>query len=541
MPSSGPAADGFPWLEATVAELQGLMASGALTAERLVRDYLERIAHVDWSGAQLNSVIETNPDAVEIAKNLDRDRASRGPRGPLHGIPVLIKDTIDTDDRLQTTAGSLALLGSGVARDAFIVRQLRQAGAIILGKTNLSEWYNFRGFNSSEGWSARAGQCLNPYVLDHNPCGSSSGSAAGVAGNMATLAIGTETDGSIVCPASANSVVGFKPTLGLTSRSGVVPVAPSQDVVGPLARTVADAAALLNVLAHSDPRDPLTQSQPAHPDYRSFLDPHGLRGARIGVWRAGVFGYSPDADEVAERALSQLSRLGAVLVDPADIVLPVQAYIDESTIFYVEFKAYLNQYLLTRTKTDIRSLSDLISFNTHHGQQEMPWFGQENFLLAQSQPGLSNPEYLAARTRAKRIVRRVIDSVMTSHDLDAIVSTTLNPPWTNDLVSGNHFATYSASPSCIAGYPSISIPAGYAHGELPVGISLTGRPWSEGTLLKLAYAFEQGAKVRHPPRFVSSLGVKDFIPRQSHRPPESGATVRQQVRTAEPMSTIRAI
>ncbi|HEV3497910.1 MAG TPA: amidase family protein, partial [Actinomycetes bacterium] len=337
----------FPFEEATIAELQAAMASGRLSSRRLTQAYLRRIRRIDLSGIKLNSVIEVNPDALEIAAGLDAERRQGKVRGPLHGIPILVKDNFATRDQMETTAGSLALVGAEVPRDAFVIRRLRQAGAVILGKANLSEWANFRSTQSSSGWSGRAGQCLSPYVLDHNPCGSSSGSGTAIAANLAAASLGTETDGSIVCPSSHNSLVGIKPTLGLTSRSGVIPIAHSQDVTGPMARTVADAAVVLGAMTGVDPRDPATAESRGHShrDYRKILDPDGLRGARIGVWREGVFGVSPEADAVAEAAIADLSRLGATVVDPADIPNVSDVFDPEFTVLLYEFKADIAAYL----------------------------------------------------------------------------------------------------------------------------------------------------------------------------------------------------
>jgi len=507
----------FPFEEATIAELQAAMTSGRLSSRRLTRAYLRRIRQIDLSGIQLNSVIEVNPDALELAAGLDAERRQGKLRGPLHGIPILVKDNFATRDRMETTAGSLALLGAEVPRDAFVIRRLRRAGAVILGKTNLSEWANFRSTQSSSGWSGRAGQCLSPYVLDHNPCGSSSGSGTAAAANLAAGALGTETDGSIVCPSSHNSLVGIKPTLGLTSRSGVVPIAHSQDVTGPMCRTVADAATVLGAMTGVDPRDPATADSKghAHRDYRRFLDPDGLRGARIGVWREGVFGISPEADAVADAAIAELSRLGATVVDPADIPDVADTFDPELTVLLCEFKDDIAAYLSELRHTDMRTLADLIAFNEAHADQELRWFGQEIFLLAEATGGTADPAYADALATSKRLAQQGIDQTLARFDLDAIVSLTNSPPWTTDLVNGDHFLTASSTPSAIAGYPNITVPAGYSFSELPVGINFIGGRWSEPTLIKLAYGFEQGTRVRHAPRFLPTLGVKDFIPRDT--------------------------
>jgi amidase len=515
--SAGSRVPRFKWEEATIAELQAAMVAGLLTSRRLVDAYIRRIREIDLSGIQLNSVIEVNPDARRIADELDRERRRKGPRGPLHGIPILVKDNFATDDRMETAAGSLALVGSRVPRDAFVVKGLRDAGAVILGKANLSEWANFRSTQSSSGWSGRAGQCLNPYVLDHNPCGSSSGSGAAAAANLAAGTLGTETDGSIVCPSSTNGVVGIKPTLGLTSRSGVIPIAHSQDVTGPICRTVADAATVLGAMTGVDPRDPATADSKGHffEDYRKFLDPHGLRGARIGVWREGVFGISPEGDAVAEQAISELSRLGATIVDPADIPNVADVGDPEFTVLLFEFKADIARYLSELRNTSMRTLADLIAFNDAHADQEMRWFGQEIFLLAEQTGGRDDPQYLQALATSKRLMQDGINGVMDRFDLDAIVSLTGSPSWTTDLVNGDHFLTASSTPAAVAGYPNLTVPAGFVFDLLPVGVNFIGRQWDEPTLIKLAFGFEQGTRARHAPRFLRTFATRDFVPRDT--------------------------
>jgi amidase len=519
----------FPFEEATIAQLQAAMTAGRLSSRRLTQAYLRRIRRIDLSGIQLNSVIEVNPDALEIAAELDHERRRGHLRGPLHGIPILVKDNFATRDRMETTAGSLALVGAEVPRDAFVVRQLRRAGAVILGKANLSEWANFRSTQSSSGWSGRAGQCLCPYVLDHNPCGSSSGSGASVAANLAAASLGTETDGSIVCPSSNNSVVGIKPTLGLTSRSGVVPIAHSQDVTGPMARTVADAAAVLGAMTGVDPRDPATAASRGHShrDYRRFLDPDGLRGARIGVWREGVFGISPEADAVGEAAIAELSRLGATVVDPADIPNVADIGGPEFTVLLCEFKDDIAAYLSELRNTDMRTLADLIAFNEANAERELRWFGQEVFLQSEATGGTRDPAYAEALATSKRLATEGIDQTLARFDLDAIISLTDSPPWTTDLVNGDHYLLGSSTPSAVAGYPSIAVPAGFSFGELPVGISFIGTRWAEPTLIKLAYGYEQGTRHRHAPRFLPTFGVKEFLPRDTNTrrggPAQTGA------------------
>jgi amidase len=508
----------FPFEEATIAELQAAMESGRLSSRRLTHAYLRRIRQIDLSGIQLNSVIEVNPDALDIARELDAERRQGKVRGPLHGIPILVKDNFATRDRMETTAGSLALLGAEVPRDAFVIRRLRRAGAVILGKANLSEWANFRSTQSSSGWSGRAGQCLSPYVLDHNPCGSSSGSGTATAANLAAVSLGTETDGSIVCPSSHNALVGIKPTLGLTSRSGVVPLAHSQDVTGPMARTVTDAAIVLGAMTGVDPRDPATADSKGHSyrDYRRFLDPNGLRGARIGVWREGVFGASPEADVIGEAAIADLRRLGATVVDPTDIPGVDDIGGPEFTVLLCEFKDDIAAYLSELRDTDMRTLADLIAFNEANAERELRWFGQEIFLQAEATGGTADPAYAEALATSKRLAQEGIDQTLDRFDLDAIFSLTASPPWTTDLVNGDHFLLGSSTPAAVAGYPNITVPAGFSFGELPVGVNFIGRRWAEPTLLKLAYGYEQGTHHRHAPRFVPTLGVKEFLPRDTH-------------------------
>ena len=508
----------FPFEEATIAELQAAMASGRLSSGRLTHAYLRRIRQIDLSGIQLNSVIEVNPDALDIARELDAERRQGKVRGPLHGIPILVKDNFATRDRMETTAGSLALLGAEVPRDAFVIRRLRRAGAVILGKANLSEWANFRSTQSSSGWSGRAGQCLSPYVLDHNPCGSSSGSGTATAANLAAVSLGTETDGSIVCPSSHNALVGIKPTLGLTSRSGVVPLAHSQDVTGPMARTVTDAAIVLGAMTGVDPRDPATADSKGHSyrDYRRFLDPNGLRGARIGVWREGVFGASPEADVIGEAAIADLRRLGATVVDPTDIPGVDDIGGPEFTVLLCEFKDDIAAYLSELRDTDMRTLADLIAFNEANAERELRWFGQEIFLLSEATGGTADPAYAEALATSKRLAQQGIDQTMDRHNLDAIFSLTASPPWTTDLVNGDHYLFGSSAPAAVAGYPNITVPGGFSFGELPVGVNFIGRRWSEPTLIKLAYGFEQGTHHRHAPRFLPTLGVKEFLPRDTN-------------------------
>ena len=494
----------FELEEISIADLAAGMAQGRYTAHALAEKYLARIEEIDRRGPQLNSVLEVNPDALAIASGLDQERRAGRVRGPLHGIPVLIKDNLDTADHMQTTAGSLALLGSRPQRDSFVAEKLREAGAVILGKTNLSEWANIRSAHSTSGWSARGGQTKNPYALDRNPCGSSSGSGAAVAANLCAAAVGTETDGSIVCPSSANGIAGIKPTLGLVSRAGVIPIAHSQDTPGPMARTLRDAAILLTAIAGVDPRDRVTvESQGKTTDYTRFLDPNGLRGARIGVARK-YFGFSDLVDHVMERSLKVMQQAGAEIVDPAD--LPSHGRFDDSelTVLLYELKADLNAYLVARGGT-AKSLQDVIDFNDRNREKEMPYFGQDLFLKAQAKGDLTTKEYTDALANNQRLSRKEgIDAVMDQYQLDAIVAPTGSPAWVTDLVNGDHAPGGSSNAAAVAGYPDVSVPAGFVFG-LPVGISFFGRAWSEATLLKVASGFEQATAIRNAPQFLNTV------------------------------------
>ncbi len=495
--------------EATIDQLQAGMAAGRYTARQIAEGYLARIEAIDRSGPTLRSVIETSPDALEIADALDRERREKGPRGALHGIPILLKDNIDTADRMMTTAGSLALVGPAPERDAFLVERLRAAGAVILGKTNLSEWANFRSTKSASGWSARGGLVRNPYALDRNACGSSSGTGTAISANLAVAGVGTETDGSIVCPSSITGLVGVKPTLGLVSRSGIVPVAHSQDTAGPMARTVRDAAILLGATTGVDPRDKVTLASRGKTlaDYTVGLTADGLKGARIGVARKRFFGYSPVTDRLIETAIGDLKTAGAIIVDPADVPNAGAYEEGELEVLLYEFKADLNAYLATRKDLPVRTLKDLIAFNERERDREMPFFGQELFEMAEKKGPLTDKAYLNALARNRRLSGRLgIDAVVVKHRLDAIVMPTVNPAWPTDLVNGDHFLGGSSTPAAVAGYPSITVPAGFAHG-LPVGISFVGRAWSEPTLLKLAYAYEQATKHRRAPTFRPSADL----------------------------------
>jgi amidase len=498
----------FELAEATVSDLQSAMVAGRFSARSIVDQYVERIEELDRKGPALHHVIEINPEARSIAEALDNERKAGTVRGPLHGIPVLLKDNIDTADRMTTTAGSFALEGSIPARDAFIAQRLRAAGAILLGKANMSEWANFRSTRSSSGWSGRGGQAKNPYVLDRNPCGSSSGSAGAVAANLAALAVGTETDGSIVCPSAMVGIVGIKPTLGLVSRSGIIPIAHSQDTAGPMARTVRDAVLLLNGMIGVDPRDRVTapSRSKGFTDYTQFLDADGLRGARIGVAREKYFGYSATADKVVEEAIEQMKRLGAVIVDPANIPTAGKFDDTEFEVLLYEFKADLNAYLTSLgRRAPVRSLRDIIAFNERNAEKEMPYFGQEIMVMAQKKGSLGEQKYRTALATNLRMSRtQGIDAVMERHRLDALVAPTGSPAWPTDLINGDHYIGASSTPAAVAGYPNIQVPAGHVHG-LPVGISFFGRAWSEPALIRFAYAYEQATKHRRPPQFLSTL------------------------------------
>ncbi len=495
--------------EATIAGLQQGLASGKFTVRSLAEKYLARIDAIDKRGPAINAVIEINPDALKIADALDRERRTSKPRGPLHGIPVLIKDNIGTADRMMTTAGSLALLGSVPPHDAFLVGQLRQAGALILGKTNLSEWANIRSNRSTSGWSGRGGLTRNPYVLDRNPCGSSSGSGAAVSANACPVAVGTETSGSIICPSNANGIVGIKPTVGLVSRSTVIPISHTQDTAGPMARTVADAAALLTALAGYDPQDPATAPLRDQPpiDYTRSLDPHGLRGARIGVVRKN-FGFSDAVDRLIEDCLAALKSEGAVLIDPVDLG-PATFGDSILEVFLTELKADLNAYLTALgPAAPVHSLKEIIEFNQKHSRQELPYFGQDLFEKAETKGPLTNPDYLAALEKNRDISRtKGIDAAMDQHQLDALLGPSGGPAWTTDLLNGDRGRGGSSGLPAAAGYPHITVPAGFVFG-LPVGLSFFGRAWSEPTLIKIAYSFEQATRHRKPPQFLPTADLR---------------------------------
>ena len=500
----------FALEETTVAELQLLMESEQLTAREIVESYLGRIEAVD---DDLRSVLEANPDALEIAEALDEERRAGTVRGPLHGIPVLLKDNIDTADKMTTTAGSLALEGSIAAEDSFVAARLRSAGAVLLGKTNLSEWANFRSERSSSGWSGRGGQCGNPYALDRSPCGSSSGSGAATSANLCAVALGTETNGSVVCPSSACSLVGIKPTVGVWGRSGIIPIAHSQDTAGPMARSLADAVAVLGALSAVDPNDPASRDRGGEvfTDYSQFLDAAGLKGARIGVARQ-FFGFHERVDSLLEEALEAMKSEGAELVE--EIELPRLSDVGEHSyqVLLYEFKADLNAYLAQLgPAVAVRSLADLIRFNEENRDREMPYFEQEIFEAAEEKGDLSSPEYLEALATCKRLAGpEGIDAVMDEHRLDALFAPTGGPPWKIDLVNGDHFGGGSSTAAAVSGYPNITVPGGYVHG-LPVGVSFFGRAFSEPTLIRIAYAFEQATKYRVAPRLAATLDLGEPV------------------------------
>lgn len=491
--------------EASIRDLQNAMETGKLTSRTITEMYLKRIEELDKNGPALNSVIEINPDALEIADRLDKERKSKVTRGPLHGIPVLIKDNIDTADKMETTAGSLALVGQKPPEDAYVVKRLRDAGAVLLGKTNLSEWANFRSTRSSSGWSGRGGQTKNPFALNCSPCGSSSGSGVAVSANLCAVAVGTETDGSVVCPSSTNGVVGIKPTVGLVSRSGIIPISHSQDTAGPIARSVTDAAILLGAMTGIDKEDEITAESRGKmfTDYTKFLDADGLKNARIGVLR-NFSGYHEKVDALMEEAIALMKSKGAELVD---VDFPRKNEIDgpEFNVLLFEFKADLNSYLKKRgAVSPAANLEELIQFNIKNKEKEMPYFGQEIFDMAQAKGDLKTPEYIEALEKCRKLSRdEGIDFLLKTHKLDALIAPTGGPAWSIDLVNGDHFIGSSSTPAAVAGYPDITVPAGFISG-LPVGISFFAGAYSEPVLLKLAYAYEQASKLRRVPEFSKS-------------------------------------
>jgi amidase len=493
--------------ELGILELQQKMTSGGMTASQLAELFLERIDSIDKNGPGLNSVIETNPDALKIASSLDEERRAGRVRGPLHGIPILLKDNIDTQDAMQTTAGSLAMAGNIAAQDAFIVKQLRKAGALILGKTNLSEWANFRGKKSISGWSSRGGLTHNPYALDRSACGSSSGSGAAVAANLCAAAVGSETDGSIICPAQTNGIVGIKPTLGLLSRSGMIPISHSQDTAGPMARTVTDAAILLGAMSGVDEKDPATKMSGKRglSDYTKFLEINGLKGARIGVAR-NMAGNDPRIIHIFETCIDVMKQQGAVIVDPANVPNFNKFGKTELEVLHHEFKAGLNKYLAA-AKVRVKSMADVIKFNEENKERVLQYFGQEHMLTAQEMGSLSDKKYRAARARNLLLTRKNgMDAVMNKYKLDALIVPSGGPAWMIDLANGDavNWDMESTSVAAVAGYPHLTVPAGYILG-LPVGLSFFAKAWQEPTLIKLAFAFEQATKMRKPPEFLATI------------------------------------
>jgi amidase len=504
--SGGPAPQVDDLLEHSVAELGALMQRGALTSRELTQRFLTRIAQMDKTGVALNAVIELNPDALAIAEQRDAERKSGATVGPMHGIPVLIKDNIGTADKMRTTAGSLALAASTPSRDAFIVERLRAAGAVLLGKTNLSEWANYRSTHSSSGWSGRGGLTRNPYVLNRNTSGSSSGTGAAMAATFATVGIGSETDGSIISPSSICGVVGIKPTVGLWGRSGIIPISASQDTAGPMARSVADAAALLGVLTGVDPRDTATNASRGRSarSYASFLDAAGLKGARIGAARH-LAGFNDVVDARFDEAIAALRSGGATVIDPVKLATAGKFDVAEETVLDYEFKAGINAYFASLgADAPVKSLAELIAWNERERAREMPWFGQEIFVRAQKRGPLTDKKYLDARAKCIRLSRTEgIDAVMAKHRLDAIILPSNAPAWTTDFLNGDHFTGGNSSFAAVAGYPSITVPMGLV-GELPVGLSFVARAWEEGKLIKLAYAFEQATKLRRGPKYLTT-------------------------------------
>ncbi len=512
-PPDAPQVPAFALEEATIDDLQTRMKSGHDTAESLVQQYLLRIDAIDQRGPAINAVIELNPDALSIATQMDAERKAGNVRGPLHGIPVLIKDNIDTADRMHTTAGSLALAANIAARDSFVAARLRAAGAIILGKTNLSEWANFRSTHSTSGWSGRGGQTHNPYALDRTPSGSSSGSGAATSASCCAVAIGTETDGSVTSPSSASSLVGIKPTLGLISRAGIIPIAHSQDTAGPMARTVRDAAILLGVLTGVDPRDNATAASTGHAlaDYTTALNRDGLRGARIGVARKHFTGYSPETDKVFEHALAVMKQQGATIIDPADIATAGQTDDSEFDLLLYEFKTDLDKYLSALSpNVAVHSMADVMAFNKKTADRELAYFGQEIMEQSVKKGPLTEKKYLDELAKNRRLMgAQGIDATVTKYKLDAIVAPTQGPAWLIDLVNGDAGGGGSfTAPAAVAGYPHVTVPMGFVRG-LPVGLSFVGRAWTEPTLLKLAYSFEQAGPARRKPTFAPTVALGD--------------------------------
>lgn len=520
----------------SIAQLQSELRAGKITSVQITQDFIQRIKALDRNGPKVNSVIELNPDTLEIARERDRERKAGQAHGQLFGIPVMVKDNMDTGDRMQTTAGSLALAGPPALQDATVVAKLRAAGAILLGKTNLSEWANFRSSYATSGWSGRGGLTRNPYVLDRNACGSSSGSAAAVSAGFVTVALGTETDGSLTCPASVNGIVDIKPTLGLVSRAGIVPISHSQDNPGPMARSVSDAAAVLTVIAGSDPRDPATADADKHAtDYTKFLEPGSLGGKRIGVV-CGLAGFDPNVDRILDQSVAALRAAGATVTP---VKLPhLQDYEKaEMTVLLYEFKHDLNVYLATRKGLKVKTLADIIAFDRRHAQQEMPWFGQDLFIKAEAEGPLTDRGYIEALAKEKRLTGpEGIDAALKAGKLDALMAPASGPAWTTDLVNGDHSGGGGDSPAAVAGYPSITVPAGNVHG-LPVGMVFFAGKWSEPILISIAYGFEQTMRARIQPQFLAHAPLVDEV----HTLAELNATVPTGASSVTNASTVSAV
>ena len=497
----------FDFQETTIATMQSEMSDGRISSRQITQAYIDRIKLIDKRGPALNAILELNPDALKIAADLDAERAANGPRGPLHGIPVILKGNIDTADRMTTTAGSLALQGHIAAEDAFMVSRLRASGVVILGKANLSEWANFRSSHSTSGWSSQGGQTRNPYALNRNPCGSSSGSAVAVAASLCAAAIGTETDGSIVCPSNANGIVGIKPTVGLVSRSGIIPISHSQDTAGPMARTVTGAAALLGAMVGEDERDPMTLEGrgKSFVDYTQFLEPQGLQGANIGIAR-NYFGFNPKVDTLIEGCIEVMKKAGANVIDPVEVVGVERVKELELYLLLYEFKAGLDAYLgALGPSAPVHSMAEVIEFNINNHERMMPHFGQERMLQAMEIGPLTDENYQKILQKCRRLSRdEGIDATLAQHKLDALIAPTGGPAWYTDPINGDHYKGGCSAMPAVSGYPHITIPAGLVSG-LPVGISFFAGPYQEPTLIKIAYAFEQASNNRRTPRYLESI------------------------------------